>query len=418
VFGKNAVQKRVGFAQALQNRNFRALWLGQLISQVGDSFAILAVLVAINELTKSSLALGLMVVSVTLPQLLFGLIAGVFVDRFDRKVTMIASDIARGLAILALFTVHTADRIVIFFIVGFVMGTVGVFFNPARNAALPNIVGEELLLPANALTQTSQVMATVFGPALAGLFIGWFSPAFAFVFDSLTFFASAAAIATMSVPCPNAKTEKASARVLWDQLREGLAFIKGHKTILNVLITAAVAMLGLGAITVLAVRFLDEELGIGPTGLGFLNSVQGIGMVAGGVLVGNFAAHLRANRIVGGGMIVLGLALASLSVAPNFTLVLIAAFVIGLCMVSARTVLATMTQALVPDEKRGRVESALNTLITVATMTSMGLAGLLGDPLGVRLVFFLAGLITAVAGGMAIFTLRQPQEITTEVPAS
>jgi predicted MFS family arabinose efflux permease len=64
------------------------------------------------------------------------------------------------------------------------------------------------------------------------------------------------------------------------------------------------------------------------------------------------------------------------------------------------------------------VESALNTLITVATMTSMGLAGLLGDPLGVRLVFFLAGLITAVAGGMAIFTLRQPQEVTTEVPTS
>ena len=416
MFGKNAVHKRFGFVQTLQNSNFRALWLGQLISQVGDSFAILAVLVAVNELTKSTLALGLMVVSVTLPQLFFGLIAGVFVDRLDRKVTMIASDIARGLAILALLTVHTADRIYVFFIVGFVMGTVGAFYNPARNAALPNIVDEELLLPANALTQTGQVMATVFGPALAGLFIGWFGHAFAFIFDSLTFFVSAAAIATISIPFSNAETEKASARVLWNQLGEGLAFIKGHKTILNVLITAAVAMLGLGAITVLAVRYLDEELGIGPTGLGFLNSVQGIGMVAGGVLIGNFAADLQANRIVGVGMIVLGLALASLSVAPNFTLVLAAAFIIGLCMVSARTILATMTQALVPDEKRGRVESALNTLITVATMTSMGLAGLLGDPLGVRLVFFLAGLITAVAGGMAIFTLRHPQEVTTKVP--
>ena len=413
MFGKNAVHKRAGFVQALQNSNFRTFWLGQLISQVGDSFAILAVLVAINELTKSTFALGLMVVSVTLPQLLFGLIAGVFVDRFDRKVTMIASDVARGLAILALLTVHTADRAYIFFIVGFVMGAVGVFFNPARNAALPNIVDEELLLPANALTQTSQVISTVLGPALAGFFIGWFSPAFAFVFDSLTFFISAAAIATIPISFSHAETEKASARILWNQMREGLAFIKDHRTILNALITAAVAMLGLGAITVLAVRYLDEELGIGPTGLGFLNSVQGIGMVAGGVLIGNFAAGLRANRVVGGGMIVLGLALASLSVAPNFTLVLAAAFVIGLCMVSARTVLVTMIQALVPDEKRGRVESALNTLITVATMTSMGLAGLLGDPLGVRLVFFLAGLITAAAGVLAIFTLRQPQDVIT-----
>ncbi|MFQ6058483.1 MAG: MFS transporter [Anaerolineae bacterium] len=407
---RDVLSKRVGFAQALQNSDFRALWLGQLISQIGDSFAILAVLVVINQLTRSTLALGLMVVAVTLPQLLFGLIAGVFVDRLDRKVTMIVSDVVRGLAILALLTVHTADRIYVFFIVGFVMGTVGVFFNPARNAVLPNIMDEELLLPANALTQTGQVMATVFGPALAGLFIGWFGPAFAFLFDSLTFFISAAAIATMALPFHNAGVEKASVGVLWNQLGEGLAFIRDHRTILNIMITAAVAMLGLGAITVLGVKYLDEELGIGPTGLGFLNSVQGIGMVAGGILIGNFAAHLRANRIVGVGMTVLGLALASLSVAPSFSLVLVAAFIIGLCMVSARTTLAAMTQALVPDEKRGRVESALNTLITVATMTSMGLAGLLGDPLGVRVVFLLAGLITALSGVMATFTLRQPQE--------
>ncbi|HID87736.1 MAG TPA: MFS transporter, partial [Anaerolineae bacterium] len=124
------------------------------------------------------------------------------------KMTMIASDIARGLAILALLTVHTADRIYIFFIVGFFMGAAGVFFNPARNAALPNIVDEELLLPANALTQITQVMTTVFGPALAGLFIGWFGPAFAFIFDSLTFFVSAGAIATMSSPSPTRRPKR------------------------------------------------------------------------------------------------------------------------------------------------------------------------------------------------------------------
>jgi len=396
----------VAFAKALRNTDFRALWVGQLVSQIGDSFAIIAVLVVINKLTSSALALGLMVVSVTLPQLVFGLIAGVFADRLDRKLTMIVSDIVRGVAILALLTVDTASEIYVFYIVGFLMATVGVFFAPARNAALPNIVEKEMLLTANALVQSTQVAATVFGPALAGFVIGIYGPSLAFAFDSATFFISAAAIATMAIPTNHNNHEKASPQVIWEQLVEGLVFIRRNRTVLNVMLTAVVAMLGLGAVTVLGVKYLDEDLGVGATGLGLLNSIQGIGMVVGGVLVGNLASHLQSHQIASVGMMILGLAIISFAVAPTFAIVLVAAFIIGFCMVSARATLATMTQALVPDEKRGRVEGAMSTVTMVATMVSMGVAGLLGDPLGVRTVFFLAGLITFLSGVTAVFTLQ------------
>lgn len=408
--------EKVAFARALRNTDFRALWVGQLVSQIGDSFAIIAVLVVINNLTSSALALGLMVVSVTLPQLVFGLIAGVFADRLDRKLTMIVSDIIRGLAILALLTVDSASQIYIFYIVGFLMATVGVFFAPARNATLPNIVEEEILLTANALSQSSQVAATVFGPALAGLAIGVLGPSFAFAFDSATFFVSAAAIASMSVPSNHNSHEKASPQVIWEQLLEGLTFIRRNRTVLNVMLTAVVAMLGLGAVTVLGVKYLDEELGVGATGLGLLNSVQGIGMVVGGILIGNLASRLQSHQIASAGMMILGLAIVSFAVAPTFALVLVAAFIIGFCMVSARATLATMTQALVPDEKRGRVEGAMSTVTTVATMVSMGVAGLLGDPLGVRTVFFLAGLVTFISGVTAVFTLQDAWQVRRASP--
>jgi len=400
------MKKRFGFVETLKNSDFRTLWLGQMISQVGDSFAIIAVLVMINELTGSTLALGAMVMAVILPQLLFGLIAGVIVDRFNRKATMIVSDMVRGLAVLALLAIHRADQIPILLMVGFVMASVGVFYNPTRNAVIPNLVREDMLLAANALSQTGQVIATIFGPALAGLAIGLFGTSFAFAFDSLTFFLSAIAIATISIPSRNYTDEKTSFTAIWEQLVEGLLFIRRNAIILSIMITAAVAMLGLGALTVLGVVYLEEELGIGAEGLGFLNSIQGMGMVVGGIAIGNFASQARSHWLVSGGMIVLGLAIASFSLAPHFAIALAAAFIIGLCLVSARATMAAMIQAIVPDEKRGRVESAVNTMITIATMASMGLAGILGDLIGVRHVFLIAGVFTIAAGAGAFLTLR------------
>ena len=134
------MRDRAAIVSALRNRNFCALWVGQLISQIGDNFLIVAILFVINALTNSPLAIGTMALVVTLPQLFLGLIGGVFVDRLDRKLVMIVSDVLRALAVLALLFVQRTDQLYILYIVSFVMVTVGLFFNPARNAVIPNIV--------------------------------------------------------------------------------------------------------------------------------------------------------------------------------------------------------------------------------------------------------------------------------------
>lgn len=407
---KEFLGDRAAIVSAFRNRHFCALWIGQLLSQIGDNFVIVAILFVINTLTDSPLALGMMALAATLPQLFLGLIGGVFVDRLDRKLVMIVSDILRGLAVLTLLLVQRADQLYIFYIVGFVMATVGLFFNPARNAILPNIVGSEILLTANALIQASQIIAVILGASVAGLLIGLLGPGFAFALDSFSFAVSAAAIATMAIPPVNPKPGKTESRVIWDQLVEGLLFIRHGSRLLHVMLTTAIATLGFGAIMVLGIIYLDDVLGISAEGFGFLYAVQGLGVVIGGAMIGRLASNVRTNRIVGGCMVILGLAIIAFAVVPNYLLVLVAVAIIGLSMVVARAALATLTQSLVPDEKRGRVESAVTMVIGASTSASMALSGVLGNLIGVQAVFLTAGVITIVAGVAASHTLRGAKE--------
>ena len=397
---------RAAIAQAFRNRDFFALWVGQLLSQVGDNFVIVAILFLISSLTGSPLAIGILALVATLPQVFLGLIGGVFVDRLDRKLVMITSDIVRGLAVLALLFVQRADQLYILYIVSFVMVTVGLFFNPARNAVIPNIVSGEILLTANALIQASQIIAVILGASIAGLIIGWLGPDFAFVFDSFSFAVSAATIAIMNIPPLNSKPSKTKSRVIWDQLVEGLLFIKNSFPLRHVMMTTAIATLGFGAIMVLGIVYLREKLGIGAEGFGFLYAFQGLGVVIGGAIIGRFASNAHSNRVVGSCMVILGMAIIAFAVVPSYPLVLVAVAIVGLSIVAARAALATLTQRLVPDEKRGRVESAVNMVIGASSGTSMVLSGLLGNLIGVQAVFIAAGAITILSGIAASYTLK------------
>ena len=152
---------RAGIAVALHSRDLRLLFIGQVVSQIGDSFLLIAMLTLVRSLTSSPVALALIAASIGLPPVIFGLFAGVFVDRWDRRLTMLVADIVRGVAVLALLFVQDARGLPIMLVVGFVMGTMGVLFLPARNALLPKMVPPEGLVAANLLVEGSQVACLV-----------------------------------------------------------------------------------------------------------------------------------------------------------------------------------------------------------------------------------------------------------------
>ena len=436
-------QGQVAYGRLFRNRSFMALWLGQTISFIGDYFYWLAIPIMVERLTGSSLLVGLSVISSALPMLVLGPVAGVFVDRWDRKRTMIVSDVVRASLVLICLTVRTPDQIWIYYVVAFLMSSVSRFFFPAQNAALPLIVRDrDDLLAANGLMQIVQTLGLLIGPALAGFSIALWGEQVAFLVDSATFLASAAAILTMTVPRTTAVRQVAKAAggelaAVWAELREGVLYLFGNRTMVGVLLCLSVVQLGIGAINVTWVPFMQRTFHLGPEGLGAVDTAQGLGMALGGVALGFVAARFGKRDLAGWSILFIGGMIALIGLSPPWSLVnvfpglgieaelalmtvgerllhmplmlLLYSMLLGVALVPAQSALMTMMQLAVPDLKRGRVGSALNALTTAAGLFSMAVAAALGEFIELRMIYVVAGVITAAAGLVGLLVLVEPE---------
>jgi MFS family permease len=433
-------QDRVAYGRLFRNRSFVALWLGQTISFVGDYFYWLAIPIMVERLTGSALLVGLSVISSALPMLVLGPVAGVFVDRWDRRRTMIIADLLRGLLVLGCLTVQTPEQVWIYYVIGFLMSCVSRFFFPAQNALLPLIVTDKTdLLAANSLMQIVQTAGFLLGPALAGFSIGLWGAEVAFLVDSATYFVSAAAILTMNVPRTTLGLEAASRKLstVWAEMREGIAYLVGNRTMVGVLLCLGVVNLGMGAIHVIWVPFLRRTFGLGAEGLGAVDAAQGLGMALGGVVLGFVAGRFSKKDLAGWGIIFIGGIVTLVSFAPPFSLaslfpvlqgeaplaemsmgqrllhmpllLLAYNFLIGVALVPAQSALMTMMQLAVPDLKRGRVGSALNAITTAAGLLSMAGAAAAGESVELRMIYFGSGLLTLSGGIVGLLVLEEPE---------
>lgn len=404
---------KTGMLTVLQNRDFLALWLSQLVSKIGDNFAVIAALVLINRLAeRAGIAVVVIAAAMTIPQL-FALASGVIVDRFSRKTVMILTDVLRAGVILLALLVQKPGHLYILYITAFGVMAFGALYIPARNASIPNMVPEEHLLTANALIQATELASLIVGAFLASLIISLTSVYTAFIVDSVTFLISGVLLIWAHIPNARRTTPTAPRgefRQFWEEFTEGLRYIGSNKHLLQLMAITTMATLGLSATTLLAAAYFEQLLGISAQYQGFLLGTEGIGMALGALLISIYASWARSRQIVSVTMIVLGGGILVFALAPVYWLVLIGALLVGLCVVSARTTLAAMTQALVSDAQRGRVESAMVTVIGIGTMGALIMAGVLGDIVGPKSVFVLTGVVVLLAGIASIFTLRGAEE--------
>ena len=183
----------------LKIRDFRLLWSAQLVSTFGDALTNLALLITAQRLTGSVAAVATTAIAVALPRLIFGLPAGALVDRWNLRRTIVFSDLGRMVTVLGFLFVTSADRMWLLYTVGFVQATISTFFDPARTALTPRVVGKERLLAANSISQASVVIAGVVGTAVAGVAAaGLDTIAPVFIGDSLTFLVSALLVARVN----------------------------------------------------------------------------------------------------------------------------------------------------------------------------------------------------------------------------
>ncbi len=401
----------------LRNKNFRWLWLGQIISNYGDSLTSLALLILINRLTGSTAAIATVAILMALPQVTVGMVAGVFVDRWSRKMTMIISDMLRGFVVLGLLLVRGPEDVWILYALTLIQATVGVFFSPARMALLASVVAPEELLAANSIAQTSRIIFALLGTASAGVIIGlWSDFAIIFIVDALTFFISA--LFTWRVIAPQSIKEQVgtSARAIFDEMMVGLRLIFTSRILIGVLSSAAIVMLGMGAVNVLFVPLLINELGMPETWFGAIEGAQVAGMVLGGALTAALAMRLQPTRLISLGLIALGAGIGAIAAVTRVWHIMLLLFPVGLVMTPVNAGIATLTQTLVSDDLRGRIGAALQTMIGAANITSMALAGVLAGIVGVRNVFLLAGVMAAIAGIVAIPIFgKQPTPVSEEV---
>lgn len=419
--------------------DFRNLWIGQMVSFLGDALAYNTMTFAVIRMANvadqsSGRLLSAIFVLSALPSLFLGMIAGTIVDRSNRKHLMIVADLIRGVLALGFLLVTDLDQVWIFVAVSVCLSTVSTFFYPARTALLPIMLDKEQLLAANGLAQLTHTLSFVVGAAAAGFLVGMAdATAPAFVIDSLTFFVSAYFIARISVSGKIARAASHAGdvvgeaarsftarlghlartlRTMLDELLVGLRYVFSDQVMRGVLISFLALMLGLGAANVTFVPLLINELGMKEEGLGLIRFSQTLGIILGSALVTtSLARRYKARDLIGVSMLAFGITTIIVSVVDNYAVMVGVLFLVGLALSPPQIVASTLMQRHVPSAKLGRASGAQGTIVNVANIASMGAAGLLMDEIGARMVFTLAGILIFSAGIVSWWVLRGVEDV-------
>ncbi|MGZ9160543.1 MAG: MFS transporter [Candidatus Limnocylindrales bacterium] len=399
--------RRHPYVRLALNGSFTALWAGQLVSIFGDRIHQAALAAAVLVVTGSPLATTLVFVAGTLPNLVFGPIAGTLVDRWDHKEVLVVSDLLRAATVL-LLPIAIVTNVVLVYPLVFLMTTISVFFRPARVAILPRLVRGDELLTANSAMWVGETLGDVIGWPLAGLFLVILGPALpiAFWLDAVTYGASALLLSTIAVRALDRSTKSRYAAGeeagLVNELKAGWRFLRNEPVLLANTIQATFAQLTVGVLIGLTAVYAEEVFGrIGfdfKAVYAFIEGAQASGNLVGGFVVGLIAARVAKGRMVIVGYAAFGLLTTWMALTQNVALVLAIGFGIGVANMVFIIPSQTLFQERTPQDLIGRVIGFRFALVFGAMTLSIGLGGILAEVVGSVPVIAVFGMVSLVAG--------------------
>jgi DHA3 family macrolide efflux protein-like MFS transporter len=411
-----AVQQSPSYALLLRrNRNYAALWLGQLVSVFGDRLHQVALLVLVGSLTSNNLGqIALVFVVLGAPSLLFGLSAGALVDRWDRRRVMLAADLVRVPMVVSIPFLARVDLLWVY-VMAFLLTSVGLFFKPAKDAIIPNIVSEEDgLMKANSLSSATDTLVDVLGYPLAGALVaglwGFLAEGhgieLAFYVDAVTYGFSALMIYRISASRTRTRTEHTEAAAfggLGRAVLGGLRFVRSSAVLFtNTAIVTVAVLLFWGSYT-LTYGYATEVSDTGAFGYSLLEAALGLGATVGGLAVGRWGERFRMGPTILLGLVVMGATETSLAFFANLWF---AAGVVALGGAANMLFVIpsiTLVQQLTPDEFRGRVSGLRTTLFCVAGLASNALVGPAAERFGVQSTWAITGMLLMVLGLLSFF---------------
>jgi MFS family permease len=418
--------------QVLRNRRFLALWLAQLATQVGGNMVLFGLTVLVFTLTRQSTSVSLLILSFLVPAVLFGAIAGVYVDRLDRRLILVWTNVLRAFVFLGLL--FASDNIVLIYLLTAALATLTTFFGPAEAAMIPVLVTRRQLLAANSLHIFTLQASFFLGFALLGpLFVILFGPVTMLWFIAALYFLAAGLCLLLPSDKPPPRAVHGATRALGEassaivttfgQLRDGLRFIADHRTVFWPLTYLAITASLIGVLGVLGPGFATEVLGLSENDFVVVVLPLGVGLILGIFVLNLYGRHFSRRRGIEAGLFTLGGALVALALAQPLTssasldlhvslltIVIVVAFIAGVAYAFVAVPAQTQLQEELPSDVRGRVFGVLNMLVSVASFLPIIIVGPIADVVGTSVVVFGAAVAVLLAGVGSVLLAHPSRE--------
>jgi MFS family permease len=397
-----------------RKRDFSLLWLAQLVSTAGSSLTDLAAAIWVYRETGSALAVGLTLMATAVPSLVVGLLAGVYVDRHDRKKIMMVTCLVQAVIVALIAVVIGIESIAVVGLYGLILINAGVkqFFDPAHDSLIPELASDEELSSANSFLSIASFGSTAIGFAAAGLLASTVDLYWAFIIDAATFVFSAACIALMGrypMPVPE---DEASVAVIVSNLRAGFATLFGTPIIRALFVVGALMFFSFGLWNVLLLPMSIKVLGATEFEYGLQEGLTSVGFVFGSFFMARFAKRLPEPAWIAIAMFGMGVSGILYGLSTSVPIAIGLVMISGFFNSPSSVARSTLLQRNTPREMRGRVFSAFYVMRDVIFLVGMAGAGL-ADIIDIRVMLVAAssllivsGLFTLVAPGLGVATWR------------
>jgi DHA3 family macrolide efflux protein-like MFS transporter len=392
----------LSFSEVLRISAVKRLFIAQIVSVFGDFLALFAVLAHVTfNLHATATQVSMVMVSFLFPLAFISPIAGVYVDKWNVKLTMVGSDVVRGLLILMLVFVHDLNAIYGIF---FVLAIVSAFFVPAQSVAVRTLSPAAGLMAVNALMSQAYQGSQIIAPSVAGGLVQAIGAPACFLFDSLSFFFSAAML--MTLPIHREKSSQTATATIFESMRTGFRFMFTHSTISFVIVSMAAGMFAVRIFGTLLSVYVRDVLASTARTFGILNTLIGVGMIVGTQSITRLGKNVRPQQLV-----IYGLSLMGLAVMVTAAFVVIATTALGMLLLGFGAAFImitsqTMMQRETPKEMLGRVSSALMSLMAFAQVIAMFAAGPVAERLGIRNLYFASAAMLLAIGLVGRSKLR------------
>lgn len=400
-----------GFRALLKNRPFLILWIGQLLSQVADKIFFILLIALLEKYhtgagIENSMRSTLMV-TFTLPAILFGSAGGIFVDRYSKKQVLVVSDLIRGILTVAI--PWLPREFFILLVLTFVISTATQFFAPAEQAAIPLLVRKENLMAANALFTTTMMGALIVGFAVGEPILS-LARTWSKDFGEETvvggLYLLAAAIVQF-MPIKEQKLDAAVAKINpWSDFKAGLRYLRQNRLVWNAMVQITILYSVFAALTVLTID-LATEVGLKSTQFGFLLAAAGVGMVFGAAILGHSGDRFGGKPLPLIGFLSMAFVLGVFTFVNNIWLGLVLCALLGTGASLIGVPMQTLIQQQTPPEMHGKVFGFQNNAVNIALSAPLAIAGPLTDAIGLRSVLIGMSVVVTIGGVWAWQSTRR-----------